>query len=84
MRREIGFEQAEIEQFADKATELCQWLDQQPSATDSCGVQERSRLTIPPRLTAIAAILVVYGAPIILEGRGANGLCWAGGCHVGV
>lgn len=84
MRRGIGFEQAEIERFADKATELCRWLDQQPSGTGGCDTQERSRVTIPPRLTAIAAILVVYGAPIILEGPGADGLCWAGGCHLAV
>lgn len=80
MRRGIGFEQAELDRFAGKATELCHWLEQQPSEVD--GRDARIRLTIPPRLTAIAAILVVYGAPIIMEGGGAEGLCWADGCHV--
>lgn len=80
MRRAIGFEQVEIEQFADKAADLCQWLEQQSSEVD--GRDGRIRLTIPPRLTAIAAILVVYGAPIILEGGSAQGLCWGSDCHV--
>jgi hypothetical protein len=80
MRRAIGFEQSEIDRFAGKAEELCQWLEQQPSEVD--GSAARSRLTIPPRLTAIAAILVVYGAPIILEGGSTEGLCWGADCHV--
>jgi hypothetical protein len=79
MRQGIGFEQSEIDRFAGQAEELCQWLGQQ---TEVDGPAVRSRLTIPPRLTALAAILVVYGAPIILEGGSAEGLCWGADCHV--
>jgi hypothetical protein len=80
MRQPIGFEQAELDRLANTATELCQWLEQQPfGATES---DARSQQSIPPRLTAIAAILVVYGGPIVLGGSGTEGLCWAGGCMI--
>ena len=80
MRQPIRLDEQELDELANRADALCEWLGEQ--SIQDISPENRQRLAIPPRLTVLATTLLVYGGPIIFGGSGPEVYCWNGGCNV--
>lgn len=78
MRQPINFDQNELDELANQADDLQNWL-KEPGNMDSA----KKTLRIPPYLTIIMTTTYLYGLKIYLDGIIPNVACWLGDCTVG-
>ncbi|HIP72288.1 MAG TPA: hypothetical protein EYH05_12940 [Anaerolineae bacterium] len=73
MRQPINFTQTDLDEFAEKATGLSDWLEEETRS----GAR---RVTIPPKLTTVTSFVITSGLLMFLDGRVPTSYCWGGGC----
>jgi hypothetical protein len=71
MRQPINLNQAELDELAQKAEELSDWLEDQ-------AFQVVTRLPVPSGLVSVGSIIAVTGIAVILDGAVPDSVCWAG------
>jgi hypothetical protein len=78
MRQKFDLTQAELEETAEKAVTLQNWL-QEKSLRIVC------RTPIPLEATLVTSVVIATGALVLMDGELPAGFCWGGfdGCKIG-
>lgn len=77
MRQPLDLSQKALDDLGAQADRLDEWLEGQDVAAHGT-----HGLPLPPRLTAIASLALVYSLPILLDSGLPASTCWSaiGGC----
>ena len=76
MRRQMNMTHRELENVAEKATRLSDWLEDKT-------FQIACRAPIPSSMTLVKSVVMLSGALVMMDGGLPDGICWggsAGGC----
>lgn len=71
MRQPINFTKTKLDELADKAVELHDWLEK--NATEAV-----NGITIPPQVVTVTSVVVVVGLTLIVDQAIPDSTCWAG------
>lgn len=76
MKQPIDLNQQDLNNMAQTADELFDWLQEstRPEA------EEGKRINIPHHLSIVATVALVYGIPLIFDPLDPSTMCWFGGC----
>lgn len=73
MRQPINLDQTELDELAEKADGLSNWLEEK-------AMHIATRVVIPPELAAVGSMIVGAGLMLLVDDAIPDSMCW-GGCN---
>ena len=75
VKRPFAFDQQEVEELAENADALFNWLNE----GDVQELASKKQIKIPTHLLLLSSAFVASGLPVLLDKFVPNGGCWYGG-----
>jgi hypothetical protein len=73
MRQPINFTQTDLDELAEQAAGLSDWIEEKE-------IFIASNATIPQKLTTVTSYITVSGFLVLLDKAAPATTCWIGGC----
>jgi hypothetical protein len=71
MRQPINLEQTELDELAERADGLSDWLEEK-------AMHIATRIVIPSELAAVGSIIMATGLVLLVDDAIPDSICWAG------